>query len=89
MKHEYLSRQCEGVDSPSDMGTTGLVSWALTGDKSLNRWQRFLKAKAIIESRHLSVSCFSAAIRIVGKRNHIDLLRFHRATLRLGITDLL
>lgn len=85
MKNKAMLRsQCSGVDSPEQMGTTGLVAWVLHGlpdkNKSRNRWERFLVAKRIIKARGMKVTLFVDAIISTALYYGINLKRFHQAT---------
>lgn len=80
-QREALIEQHSGASSLERMGTTGLVSWVLSGETG-NRWERFRRARWIIDERGLSVSLFCCAILATGHRHGINLRRFARAAIK-------
>jgi hypothetical protein len=77
----FLQSQFAGANSPSEMGTTGLVAWVLAGNE-FNRWERYRKALRVIRSRGLSQRLFSFAILQTGRQNKIALKRYEAAIQR-------
>lgn len=81
-----LQAQFNGVSSPSEMGTTGLIAWVLAGEQ-FNRWDRYKVAKKVIKSRCNSgwdmcklIALFDRAILAAAEQHGINMERFKRAT---------
>lgn len=81
-----LQAQFNGVSSPSEMGTTGLIAWVLAGEQ-FNRWDRYKVAKKVIKSRCNSgwdmcklIALFDRAILAAAEQHGINMERFKCAT---------
>lgn len=89
LNKQTLDRQFEGVYSPEEMGTTGLVAWVLherpSQQSPRNRWERLQRALRIIKGRGLDPERFCTAVMSTGDMYDINLFRMFKALERRGL----
>ena len=82
-----LERSWQGVKSPAEMGTTGLVGWVITGPRvgRAHAWNRARRAAKVIRDRGLPLERFAAAVLAsTPNRAHREQFRYYFDTIMEG-----